>query len=568
MLKQLRKSVAGMRYMREQLAQKREHRARLLAELHSQRSSLLFVTPRHDGIDQTAASSQDPSHKSAGPCWFAGTNSSAGGENETPLVESIAKYYLSTRGNAARYTSPGMMLSSPAFRKCLGQDTIVYCSHHIGGSRESSGTFSSSDMLIMNQLIKHPECLTQSIVLVAPDLSNVIGFNALIVMISNSKIKKFALGNALLPPKGWLTFFTAVWRSATLLEALVIEGARDLCIDDGASVCGLISDFFFCRYGKLRSLAIVKSSIDDTIVINVSKHIGALQGLTSLNLSGNMIEDDGVIALSEALESPGGIHCSLQRLDMSNNRITSMGGQALSRMLAANRSLEYISLSYNLMLDDVISGFVDAVDGNPVISNLEVEGNLFREEFLDSIRNAISERQSRHDQKSRQDDSCSTTPRAMQNSKILTGASTQGVHGSIDADINVPVFKTWKPPVYHSWSAVSPPIVYNHSTGKLYKRSSTIDNRIDTSDNIHDRNISKVRKSLSPVRTLSVGKTPAYRAGAVTSIMKKNNTQKDMWLKKKDLMNAQLQVHSNVYVNRIVNGKSMQPYRRPETSHL
>lgn len=84
--------------------------------------------------------------------------------------------------------------------------------------------------------------------------------------------------------------------------------------------------------------------------------VAALQ--QSLRLDGfNSINDRGVAALAKALHS----NISLRLLDLSGQNIYPAGARALASMLGVNRSLETLKLHQNALEDEGVVALVDAL---------------------------------------------------------------------------------------------------------------------------------------------------------------------------------------------------------------
>jgi Ran GTPase-activating protein (RanGAP) involved in mRNA processing and transport len=83
--------------------------------------------------------------------------------------------------------------------------------------------------------------------------------------------------------------------------------------------------------------------------------------LMGLNLGNNNLRDAGVSALSRGLQHSS---CRLQKLDLSENSITSTGANGLANMLYYNRSLRELNLGFNPLGDDGATSIAIALQRN------------------------------------------------------------------------------------------------------------------------------------------------------------------------------------------------------------
>lgn len=83
--------------------------------------------------------------------------------------------------------------------------------------------------------------------------------------------------------------------------------------------------------------------------------------LVSLNIKGNIIKDQGALYLAELYDAGGDCLNFLEDLDIASNDITPEGFIHLGRMLAKSK-LRSLNVSKNLMGDEGLIMLVDAVE--------------------------------------------------------------------------------------------------------------------------------------------------------------------------------------------------------------
>lgn len=102
--------------------------------------------------------------------------------------------------------------------------------------------------------------------------------------------------------------------------------------------------------------------------------------LASLNLSGNLIDDEGAEMLAKALE----VNTVLTHLDLSANRIRDLGVWRFSEAIRANATLTSLNLNSNLISSDAAIHVVQALLSNSSI----IECKIFK---YDQFRNVTAD---------------------------------------------------------------------------------------------------------------------------------------------------------------------------------
>ena len=108
------------------------------------------------------------------------------------------------------------------------------------------------------------------------------------------------------------------------------------------------------------------------VVSSLFKALKANSSLTSLNLEGNFIGEDGASFLSHALKA----NSSLTNLNLSINSIGDAGASSLSKTLKANSSLTNLNLSYNRIGDAGASSLSKALKENSSLAVLGLTDNF------------------------------------------------------------------------------------------------------------------------------------------------------------------------------------------------
>jgi len=124
----------------------------------------------------------------------------------------------------------------------------------------------------------------------------------------------------------------------------------------------------------------------------LAEYIGVMPSLTSLRLGDNLLEDEGVTSICEAMQSNK--ETKLTVLDVSENQVGPKGGKSVAAMLAITTSLTLVDLSNNMLCgmywDDVyeewtgtytaegIKAIADALGVNTSLTSLDVSGVRYK----------------------------------------------------------------------------------------------------------------------------------------------------------------------------------------------
>ncbi|KAJ3002666.1 T-complex-associated testis-expressed protein 1, partial [Thoreauomyces humboldtii] len=122
----------------------------------------------------------------------------------------------------------------------------------------------------------------------------------------------------------------------------------------------------------LRSLTVTASSLDDNRCHLLASALMDNRTLEILNLSHNLLGDEGARALATVLTSPT---TSLTRLILSNNQIGQTGGTFIANALSRNHVLTHLSLRMNHVGDKGGSAIFSALRGNDALQILDLSCN-------------------------------------------------------------------------------------------------------------------------------------------------------------------------------------------------
>ena len=114
-----------------------------------------------------------------------------------------------------------------------------------------------------------------------------------------------------------------------------------------ASLCRTISDFFFGRYGHLRTLSLRETGMGDAACKALGENLELNVRLTTLRLECNRITSRGAAALARGLAE----NKVIVELDLSENKVGAEGFAALGRALATNARLQRLHVADNLATD-------------------------------------------------------------------------------------------------------------------------------------------------------------------------------------------------------------------------
>ncbi|XP_054438494.1 NACHT, LRR and PYD domains-containing protein 14 [Pteronotus mesoamericanus] len=165
---------------------------------------------------------------------------------------------------------------------------------------------------LMSDVLKHPQCTLQSLVLRRCHFTSVISEHLSSSLLSNKSLTHLDLGS------NWLQ-------------------------DDGVK---LLCDVFRHPSCNLQDLELMGCVLTSACCLDLASAIVNNPNLRSLDLGNNDLQDDGVKILCEALRHP---NCNIQRLGLEYCGLTSLCCQDLSSTLSSNQRLIKMNLTQNTL---------------------------------------------------------------------------------------------------------------------------------------------------------------------------------------------------------------------------
>ena len=114
------------------------------------------------------------------------------------------------------------------------------------------------------------------------------------------------------------------------------------------------------------------SMIPNNALVDIIQGIMQVYTLQKLNISNNKISDDGAIAFSECLKT----NTTLIELDMSSNNITCKGASVIAEAIQVNTALQKLNISHNEISDDGAIAFIGCLETNTTLIELESGNNI------------------------------------------------------------------------------------------------------------------------------------------------------------------------------------------------
>ena len=128
-----------------------------------------------------------------------------------------------------------------------------------------------------------------------------------------------------------------------------------------------------CRFthDSLLELKFPYHSIIPNVQVDIIQGVMQVDTLQKLNISGNRISHNSAIAFSECLKT----NTKLIQLDMSENYITCKGASVIAEAIQLNTALQKLNISYNRISDDGAIAFSECLKINTTLIKLNMSGN-------------------------------------------------------------------------------------------------------------------------------------------------------------------------------------------------
>jgi hypothetical protein len=103
--------------------------------------------------------------------------------------------------------------------------------------------------------------------------------------------------------------------------------------------------------------------------------IPVMGGLTALDLSSNRLNDEGISAVCEAIQSNK--ETKIASLNMGANSIGPMGAKSVAAMVAVTGALTKLSLAQNELEEQGTKAICEALEQNTTLKELDISGSLY-----------------------------------------------------------------------------------------------------------------------------------------------------------------------------------------------
>ena len=153
--------------------------------------------------------------------------------------------------------------------------------------------------------------------------------------------------------------------------ALVCRNSTKLRVD--LSRCGINDHSFGLMMGELSRHAEACPA-------------GALHGVTELDISNNLIGDNGIALISTALQT----NTSMTILNISTCNMSGDGAESLARALTANKTLQKLYVSWNNIGDNGVALISTALQTNTTMTTLNISGYNMSDDGAESLARALT----------------------------------------------------------------------------------------------------------------------------------------------------------------------------------
>lgn len=157
---------------------------------------------------------------------------------------------------------------------------------------------------------------------------------------------------------------------------------------------------FFRNNEKLESINLsncglreqnVKDIVDGLYVKDTNNFKVGNNSLTTLNISCNMIKDEGAKYLASLITENNNI--GLQTIDISSNGFGNEGGIAIAKALESNSTLTRLFLKGNLIKDETGVALCEALKLNKTILKIYLDRTSIKRKYVSEIHGYLRENQ-------------------------------------------------------------------------------------------------------------------------------------------------------------------------------
>ena len=130
-----------------------------------------------------------------------------------------------------------------------------------------------------------------------------------------------------------------------------------------------------------KSFVWTSALLEMEVSLPLHEHLQAMSSVTRLNLTENLIGDEGAIAIGEMLQQ----NTTLQKLYLSFNHIGAAGASAIARALEKNTALTTLDVANNSIHSDGVVELSQALETNTTLSRIYLSQNDVSERGMKTL---------------------------------------------------------------------------------------------------------------------------------------------------------------------------------------
>ena len=134
--------------------------------------------------------------------------------------------------------------------------------------------------------------------------------------------------------------------------------------------CGIVNSVVLNE--SIKTLILSRARITAVTAVSIGSMLAYHGTITKLDLSGNPLGDQGIMALAKGLASS----LSVKNLNLANTKGTFVGGSALGDMFRSNQVLQIVNLSWNNLLSKGTTAVLEGMQNHPALEEVHMEWNL------------------------------------------------------------------------------------------------------------------------------------------------------------------------------------------------